>query len=251
MEASRTKKIVAVFGSTEEGQIPLARRIGTEISTRGCYILLTGGTGEQELPKKEQGTVKEQAILGAKPSAWIGVTRGSRKPACATPPDAKWFVVKTDLEHKRNALEACLCDAAIVLEGNEGTISEAVFTLWLGKPVVFIGNSWKAYKMDAQIEKAEFTKMVEAALKRVGVLSSPDAPLDTLFEWNDISKDLAAKANYLWLPSPTTEEEASGTIRGALDWLQERINGAPQGYFPGIKRYATVIREYNKWTSGV
>jgi predicted Rossmann-fold nucleotide-binding protein len=44
--------------------------------------------------------------------------------------------------HQRNFLEALLCDAAVVFEGKEGTISEAVGTLCLGKPVLLWANGW-------------------------------------------------------------------------------------------------------------
>lgn len=250
METPRARNIVAVFGSTESGAFPLARRIGVEISTRGGYILLTGGTGSAQLPKKEQATVKEQAILGAKRSAWIGVTRGSPKPSHEILQGGNAIVVRTDLSHRRNCLEACICDAAIALQGNEGTISEAVFSLWLGKPVVFIGDTWKDYGLDLP-EGVRFVDMVDAAFSRVGALPSEDAPLDTLFAKDALSGDLSSKANYLWLPSPPTKNQVPVVISDALKWLQRQIAKAPRGYFPSIKRYASVAAEYNKWVSTV
>lgn len=42
--------------------------------------------------------------------------------------------------HRRNFVEACLCDGAIVLGyGSAGTASEALFCLYLGRPVVVVG----------------------------------------------------------------------------------------------------------------
>jgi predicted Rossmann-fold nucleotide-binding protein len=244
----RAKTIVAAFGSTESGPILLAKTMGSRVS-QGGHILLTGGSGADQLSAKEQSTVKEQAILGAQSSPWIGVTRGSTTPSHSIQRGEKAFVVKTDLDHKRNCLEACLCDGALVSEGKEGTISEAVFCLWLGKPVVFVGDTWKAFELDASGGK--FAHLVDAAFQLVGNLSANNAPLDELFDRTAMPQHLKSSANYLWLPSPTSEEEASGMISDALKWLQEHMAGSPRGYFPNIGRYAPVIAAYNNWVSTV
>lgn len=44
--------------------------------------------------------------------------------------------------HEQNFLEATLCDAAIVLEGEKGTISTAISVISLGKPVLLAGIAW-------------------------------------------------------------------------------------------------------------
>jgi predicted Rossmann-fold nucleotide-binding protein len=42
-------------------------------------------------------------------------------------------------KHRRNYAEACICDGAIAFEGGDGTISEVLFALQLGHPVIVVG----------------------------------------------------------------------------------------------------------------
>lgn len=83
-------------------------------------ILLTGGEGAAN------ESVKENAIRGALSKNWIGVTRSGRMAFCE---GADFCVIHTNLGNVRNYLEACLCDAAIVLPGGKGTKSEAIFAV--------------------------------------------------------------------------------------------------------------------------
>lgn len=162
--AAQRNLIIAVFGSTETGTCPVAAKMGAAIATAG-HILLTGGTGTTGKQ------VKNQAISGAAatqvpalPARWIGVDRDTERVGHYA--GAGGFVVETDLGHKRNCLEACLCDGAVALEGKEGTASEAVACLALGKPVAFVGSAWKAFKLD-QAGQENFTSLIQAALKRI------------------------------------------------------------------------------------
>lgn len=241
MKPDRTKLIIAVFGGTGSGPIALAKNVGSNISKHG-YILLTGGIG------KGTASVKEQAILGAQLGPWIGVDRDLKELGYTVIRGGKAFIVQTDLDHKRNCLEACLCDAAVALEGEDGTASEAVSCLCLGKPVVFIGDSWKKYGLELSGESVKYKEMVDAALKRVGKFfegSEKDEPLDKLFKWDEVPQNLRRNATYQWLPSPT--DEASGILTNALDWLRKCMPALPQGYFPEIERYDFVIDAYNRW----
>src|SRR5689334_14318716 len=129
MELRDDAPIVAVFGST--GDRPVAGRIGARLRHAGA-IVLTGGTGPDD------SAVKGAAIRGAggTAGAWIGVAR-SPQAAPPTPPDASYVVVTPGWSHKRNFVEACLCDAAIALRGTtQGTASEVLFSYFLGRPVV-------------------------------------------------------------------------------------------------------------------
>ena len=149
MEATQRRvPIIAVFGSTVEETLELAKLIGVEIA-RQNGILLTGGEGIPE------DAVKEWAITGAESvrsasclGAWIGVPRDKSKRIFVPNPNDLSGKIYTGLNHKRNYIEAWLCDAAIALEGGEGTRSEITFCLSLQKPVVRIGN-WKTkYPLD-------------------------------------------------------------------------------------------------------
>jgi uncharacterized protein (TIGR00725 family) len=127
MSESRTKVIIAVFGGDDPDAVDRARKLGALIAGRS-HILLTGGTRPGTNP------VRESAILGAGSSPWVGVGRANKIDAAELD---RGFVIYTDLGHKRNYLEACLCDAAIGLTGGDGTVSEVTFSLALQRPVVF------------------------------------------------------------------------------------------------------------------
>jgi uncharacterized protein (TIGR00725 family) len=137
MTNSRAKAIIAVFGGDDAKAVAFAKRLGAAIADRK-QILLTGG--------KEAGpeAVKDSAIDGVGLSPWIGVDRPRPRPEkddCYE--KGAGFVIVSDLDHKRNYLEAALCDAAIGLTGEEGTYSEVVFALSLHRPVALVGNGWK------------------------------------------------------------------------------------------------------------
>src|SRR5689334_17748490 len=102
---NRGKAIIAVFGGDDSRAIAFATRLGAEVATQK-QIVLTGG----DTPGHD--AVKNAALLGAANAPWIGVQRGKKSTWI---PQGAHCVIVTTLGHKRNFLEACLCDAAIVL----------------------------------------------------------------------------------------------------------------------------------------
>ncbi|MER8524177.1 hypothetical protein NKH56_33620 [Mesorhizobium sp. M1076] len=135
MKKEMRAPIIAVFGS---GQlIDQAISIGREVA-RANAILLTGGSGV------EDGTVKGAAINGAEAEGgrWIGVLRHVCNDGFPGPSAKRknfGLILEPRLGHRRNYLEACLCDVAIALKGGKGTISEVVACASLEKPVVLVG----------------------------------------------------------------------------------------------------------------
>ena len=168
MTNSRAKAIIAVFGGDDARAVAFAKRLGAAIADRK-QILLTGGKGTGA------EAVKDSAITGVGSSPWIGVHRPSLIPVRADCYEkGAGFVIVSDLDHKRNYLEAALCDAAIGLAGKEGTYSEVVFALSLHRPVALVGNSWKEkWPVDRQKEPET---AASAAMKKVGTVAN-DRPL--------------------------------------------------------------------------
>jgi hypothetical protein len=132
--------VVAVFGGNEpdDRQVAAARAFGARLNRSGA-VLLTGGAGE------DPRTVKDAAIRAAieaasigSPAEWIGVQR-RLDPAPPVVKGPRSIVVTPGFDHRRNLVGACLCDAAIVIEGGSGTASEALFALYLRRPVVVVG----------------------------------------------------------------------------------------------------------------
>lgn len=138
--ASSGRRIVAVFGGTVPPDVlVLAEELGREIARHG-EILLTGGTGPGA---PDPDTVKNRAIKGAQSFPWIGIDRTARWGGYPKPPHG--FQIESPLGHRRNYLEARMCDVAIVLEGDTGTRSELGSALALRRPVVLIGEHWRAF----------------------------------------------------------------------------------------------------------
>jgi predicted Rossmann-fold nucleotide-binding protein len=137
-------RVIAVFGSNSpnDQELAAAKLIGTQISKAGA-VLMTGG----DLPVDQPRSVKDAAILAASKvkskglsASWIGVANKSQaaRPQSRGP---RSVVVTPGWGHRRNLVEACLCDAAIAIGvTSAGTTSEALFSLYLGRPLVVVGD---------------------------------------------------------------------------------------------------------------
>jgi predicted Rossmann-fold nucleotide-binding protein len=174
--------VIATFGggSPTKEISKVAKKIGVELAANIEWIVLSGGAD----PGADQ-SVKNRVLVGpaARPAkGWIGVLRGTKVEARAS---GSGLVLETTLGHKRNYLEACLCDAAIVLPGGVGTLSEAVSTLCLHKPAVFVGNEWTKSLpklMDAvankQLDRGVRDAWIDRALR--GLWRGPRSYIDQL-----------------------------------------------------------------------
>jgi hypothetical protein len=150
MPIDPTRPVVAVFGSNapSEGERAAARLLGAAVNACGA-VLLTGGDGS------EPRTVKDAAIDAATeaaedavenepadraPAAWIGVANtGHAGPPSWQGPSS--VVVRPGWGHRRNFVEACLCDAALAVGvSSPGTASEVLFSSYVGRPVVVLGD---------------------------------------------------------------------------------------------------------------
>jgi predicted Rossmann-fold nucleotide-binding protein len=123
--------IVAVFGSKEN--LEIAEALGEAVARSGATLLTGGNTPNGDY-------VKNKAIAGAESvhGRWIGVHRHDCLRAPSYQEAKASLILEPGLGHRRNFLEACLCDVAIALEGGKGTISEVSACNFLRKPVVLI-----------------------------------------------------------------------------------------------------------------
>jgi predicted Rossmann-fold nucleotide-binding protein len=245
----RKQKIIAVFGSSTF--LNFAEELGEQITAAG-HILLTGA---DRYDTKNTGTVKDRAIIAAAKinnAKWICVNPGKDDPQIGFSTDRlkRRSVIYTDLGNKRNCLEAFLCDGAIALEGGDGTVSEALFTYSLGKPVFFIGDDWtKDYNITsgAAAGSINFTQMANDAARRVKGLSSVDSPFDLYFERNTMIDRAGNFDNFDWLPYvPTTVKTDVKTV---ISWLENAINLNLTGYFPPLHFYESVKEDYDNWVN--
>ena len=131
MPIDEERAVIAIFGANDpaEGELPAARALGEQVARLGA-VLLTGGDGS------DHDTVKDGALLAADtlrtpddPATWVGVRNREQ----AAPPEWRRphaVVVTPGWGHRRNFVEACLCDAAIVIGASSpGAASEALFCL--------------------------------------------------------------------------------------------------------------------------
>lgn len=143
--------LVAIFGgNTISEPVARAAHVLAEAVVDADALLLTGGDGSDGPGVKDRA---RRAVAGR--GRWVGVAFGDGEPATRETDDG--LVVDPALGHQRNLLEACLCDAAIVLPGGSGTVSEALAALGLARPVLLVGQTW------AGVEDADLLLRLVAA----------------------------------------------------------------------------------------
>lgn len=141
--------IIAVFGSSLERTLAGARYVGSQVADHNC-ILLTGAGRVQPAEVNETRSVKDAAFLAAGGTRGfaprIGVERDDNNQIYnpETDPDGHWIFLRPGYAHKRNYLEAHLCDAAIAFPGIQGTPTEVACCFALNRPVVLLGE-WENY----------------------------------------------------------------------------------------------------------
>jgi uncharacterized protein (TIGR00725 family) len=229
--------IIAVFGGSDPRTLRPAEYVGYEIARQEC-ILLAGGTDNAG------AAVKEKAIAGVKstPGArWIGVGRSKKigRAVCSQQRIILW----PGYEHKRNYVEAHLCDAAVAFPGGDGTASEVAFCLALGRPVILVGEGWQTeYPLAHPHRERTLEKLRYQTLKRIQrdeVKPSPlDAPIAAAL--NSLSASLPS-FDYRHLPQ-------NGEARRIVEQVLHLIGGAGQlGEFPNVARYSSMAADYNSW----
>jgi predicted Rossmann-fold nucleotide-binding protein len=200
--------VFGVFGANDpsEDELAAARLIGAAVNARGA-VLLTGGDGS------DPGTVKDAAIDAANragsedsPPTWMGVanTEDAGRPVWR---GESSVVVQPGWGHRRNFVAACLCDVAVALgASSRGTASEALFCLYLGRPLVILG--------DASTDDVAARRLRESAQRRISTLDEPVLAVDRgvadAYRW---AADSDASARGWPLPqSPASAEDLVATL---------------------------------------
>ena len=205
--------------------------------------MLTGGDGSA-------GTaVRDRAITGAMrarqdgyDAAWVGVVR-TPLPG-ATDATESSIILRPGYEHKRNYVEAHLCDAAIALPGRVGTPSEVAFCLVLRRPLVLVGPIWEAhYGLSAENRTAALVQFRDDTMTQMSSREQK-SPLDTTISavYRSLTEGLVLPpVKYLPLPEETG---AGSIIECALDLVDR---AALPGAIPAIPEFKTMAREYTNW----
>lgn len=154
-------RIIAVVGGGNVGTDVLdsARKLGAEIARDS--ILLTGGDGS-----KAHKAVKDAAVKGAQEAFPTNARIISilQEPGGITDESG---IVRSGLFHGRNVLNAVASDAMIVLEGQEGTLSEAAFAHMTGRRLILFGGAEQALSKALEEAKKEqkFVTIAEQSSK--------------------------------------------------------------------------------------
>jgi predicted Rossmann-fold nucleotide-binding protein len=216
MDVKQRAIVVCVFGGGSGSLVDEAQQLGLAIATETKWIVFTGGSG----PDRHSQAVKHRALVGPGDSGrpWMGLLRtGERLPESDS---ANGFVFKTRLDHRRNYLEAVLCDAAVAFPGGSGTKSEVVATLCLGKPVVLVGDEWSEAKPGFVGRLSGNTKrsLVDATRKKFN--ESPKvAAIDELIARDIVAANLVGvEQRCVWISTKRLQE--------AVDKLAELLDRA-------------------------
>ena len=213
MSIAETKNrvfVVAIYGGGDNSLPEAAERVGRLIAEKTNWIVFTGASW----PDRRSSAVKHRALVGPHDLGrpWMGLPQA--KDQLSDTPDPKGFVFKTPLGHKRNYLEALLCDGAFAFPGGSGTLSEAVATLCLGKPVILIGDQqWSGVGPgpDGRLTAERKARWIKETHKKFA--SEPTMPaIDALIERDITVENLNDVERRLGVMSETE-------LQGALDKL--------------------------------
>ena len=183
MPIDEERSVIAIFGANDpaDGELAAARALGEQVAGLGA-VLLTGGDGSDPRTVKDAALVAVDAVgTPDEPATWVGVRNRDR----AAPPEwrrPQAVVVTPGWGHRRNFVEACLCDAAVVIGANSpGAASEALFCLYLGRPVVIVRRPAHAATDPRTLRELARTRIREPRRPRLAV----DIGIAGAYAWAD------------------------------------------------------------------
>ena len=215
MPIDEERPVIAVFGANHpgDGELLAARLLGEQVNRSGS-VLLTGGDGTDPRTVKDATLVAAQALATRDgPATWIGVRNRS---AAAGP---EWrgpraVVVTPGWGHRRNFVEACLCDAAVVVGASSaGAASEALFCLYLGRPVVVVRRPSEAATDAAALRALAQTRIPTPRQRRLAV----DVGIAGAYDWAD-APDRRAEVRVL----PADPRSAADLVTEVRDGIDRR-----------------------------
>jgi uncharacterized protein (TIGR00725 family) len=187
-------KIIGVMASNTlgEGQEAFAVSLGELIARLGCDLLTGGGTGAMEAVCKAFTGVADRrgrciGIIPARVSLRDGVyERKANYPNRYVEVPIYTHVDKSGAEglllRSRNHINALTSDAIVILEGSDGTLSEAHLAVRYRKPVIaFLSDPSRMPALDSlPVKKTNRIEDVEAFIQ--SAVSSGPAPSFSLIE---------------------------------------------------------------------
>ncbi len=240
--SGKRRKIIAVFGgnTVDNDVLDSAKCFARVLADQGV-IVMTGAVP----PVKEsqvKGAVLQQVQASKNP--WVGIHNCShaerREPAADE--HGLGLAVHPLIGEQRNFLESMLCDAAVVLPGGAGAISEAVSVLSLRKPVLLGGTSqhWERQRCRALYDlfltrRTDAPSATQLIRRSMGPLGS-SGPL-----WDRIAATLIPQ-NLLSLP------ESCSLASRSPQFIAAWVGRVPrEGNYPDLAGHDIVRKKYHNW----
>ena len=190
-----TIPVVAIFGSNsttpprvKAAELDAAELLASAIRRAGALLLSGAGPGPDEYDKKPD-TIKDVSAYTLQNSgdgesaAWIGVAN-AREARAPRDHRSSGVVVTPGWLHRRNFVEACLCDAAIAIGGTSpGTASEALFCRFLRRRLTVVVNGPPGEDLTAGELRARIGHRVDAEGDRLAV----DVGIKAAYRWAGIT----------------------------------------------------------------
>lgn len=238
---TRSLPIVAVFGSDKNPTLKPAKGLGKAIARAGG-VLLTGGGRE---PK--EGSVKERAMKGAREAGQegrgrIGVLGKEERKNVWWQADGIEFSMSLGYGHRRNYVNAVLCDVAVAFDGGDGTTSEVAFALATTRPVILVGPEWASVYPLVRAEAA-YNAFVTSSKTRVDGVGT--APVDRLITkaYGELSLPPRGKVEHVPLDRPPADIATLAMDLARHDGLR--------GEFPDLPDRADIADAYHSWLVGL
>jgi hypothetical protein len=131
-----------------------------------------------------------------------------------------------------------MCDAAIVLPGGDGTVSELTSALSLNRPVAFVGEWRAAVDLDA----ADRPAVLEGIAERTQALFARSAPVTEIDPF--VTKEALCRA----LGSlPSYQYFELSQAADAVEWIESVVPGPFAGTFLPIAGLEHVKESYETW----
>lgn len=235
---ARSVPVIAVFGSDVAGTPAVSRKLGEAIALSGATLLTGGGQEPTE------NSVKEQAMEGARSAprrrrgARIGVL-GKEENEVWEKAVADEFLMSLAFSHRRNYVNAMLCDVAVAFVGGNGTTSEVAFALAAERPILLLGAEW-AQGFPLVRTEAAFQEFLRSSKARVPDGDGED-PVDFLIKraYKQLTLKSGAVVEHLPLAHPPEEVTAQAAKMARDDHLR--------GHFPDLPDRTGIAMAFQVW----
>ena len=220
-----TLKIVGIFGSNsttppevKEAELVAAELLAVAVHQAGA-VLLSGAEPAPDEYFARPDTVKDMVVYALRNAVagdgatWVGVANGAHARMPREHRSAG-IIVTPGWKHRRNFVEACLCDAAIAIGGRSpGTASEALFCCFLHRPVALVAGKSAA---SAAVTVRELKSRIGGRVGPMGE-GAVDIGIAEAYAWAETANSGIEEAAL-----PTDPASAERIVKLLLDTATER-----------------------------